>query len=74
MHHWMYGLILLAIGIIIKNVPVYAIGIGLFVDELPYILIRGKTHKDNYSSKSLVGLSICILIVFIARKWLIFFL
>lgn len=63
MHHWMYGIFLILLGIVLGTMVIYAIGLGLFVDELTYILIRGKNHKDNYSIISLVGTFILIVLV-----------
>ncbi len=71
LHHWMYGLVLLLIGIIIENLIVLGVGAGLFLDEFTYILIGGSTHTDNYSWISLLGTIICILIVFYLRKRII---
>ncbi len=53
MHHWMFGVVLVPLGIFLHSVWIYAIGIGLFVDELGYLFIRGKNHADNYSDASL---------------------
>lgn len=66
-HHYMYGIILILAGIIFNSMIVYAIGLGLFVDELTYILIGGKTHKDNYSKTSLFGTLLFTILVFIFR-------
>ncbi len=68
LHHYMYGLVLIPLGIIIANVFLYAIGLGLFVDELTYLLIGGTTHADNYSWISLVGTGIFVLLFFGIRK------
>lgn len=54
-HHWMYGLGIYLIGLVSANLYAIAIGFGLFLDELTYILIRGKNHADNYSATSLLG-------------------
>lgn len=64
-HHWMYGIFLIVLGIVLSSIVLYAIGLGLFVDELTYILIGGTSHKDNYSTVSLVGTVIFIIIVYI---------
>jgi hypothetical protein len=44
LHHYMYGLILLVLSLFVKNILIYAIGLGLFLDELAYILIGGKNR------------------------------
>lgn len=72
LHHYMYGLICIIIGLLLHWRVIYAIGLGLFVDELTYILIGGKTHKDNYSKISLIGTVFFIIIVFMLRNYLSF--
>jgi len=74
MHHWMFGLIGVVIGIIFHSLLFYAIGLGLFVDELTYLLIGGKIHEDNYSKISLFGTVVFIIIVFIFKDYLIYFI
>jgi hypothetical protein len=69
-HHYMYGLVGIAIALVIHSLILYAIGLGLFVDELTYLIIGGKTHRDNYSGISLSGTFILIIIVFFLRNWL----
>ncbi len=70
-HHYMYGIIGIPIALALGSLPVYAISIALFVDELTFILTRGKTHRDNYSYPSLVGTTLFIIIVFIFRSYII---
>lgn len=57
-HHYMYGIILGAIGYLINNTVLFAIGLALFIDELPFLLMRGKTHEDNYSIVANIGVAI----------------
>ena len=71
-HHYMYGLILIPIGILLNDIVIYALGFGLFVDKLGYLIIRGRTHKENYSKVSLVLLAVFIILVYIFRKQLLF--
>src|SRR3989344_7468581 len=66
-HHWMYGLIGVPIALISHSLIIYAVSWGLFVDELTYIIIQGKDHKDNYSKVSLVGTLVFIVIVFFLK-------
>jgi len=68
LHHWMYGLVLLLVGILIKNLIVIGAGTGLFLDELTYILIGGSTHADNYSWISLAGTAVVLMVIFYFRK------
>ncbi|MDB5266219.1 MAG: hypothetical protein JWN89_34 [Parcubacteria group bacterium] len=69
-HHYMYGVGLVLLGLLIGSVVTYAVGLGLFVDELTYLLINGKNHEDNYSKKSLIGTLIFIGVVFFLREFL----
>ncbi len=71
-HHWMLGLILALIALLVHSLIAYAIGLGLFIDELTYVLMGGKTHKDNYSAMSLVGTLAFVLIVYFSRMIIIF--
>ena len=70
-NHYMYGLIGIFAGLTFNSVMIYAIGIGLFVDELTYLLIGGKNHKDNYSKISLFGTLFFVILVFIFRNFFI---
>ena len=71
MHHYMYGIVGIIAGFLLHSVIIYAIGLGLFVDELTYLLIRGKDHKDNYSKVSLLGTAIFVLLVFLFQNYLL---
>ncbi len=63
----MYGLALAPIGVAFGSVVLFAIGLGLFIDELGYLLIGGSTHADNYSVSSLLLLCIVIILVYLGR-------
>jgi hypothetical protein len=68
LHHYMYGIALIGFSAIFNFPILYPIGLGLFVDELPFLILRGKNHKDNYSVGSLLGLGICILLVCMFKR------
>jgi len=72
-HHYMYGLILILFGVMLSNIFVYAVGWGLFIDELPFLALGGKTHQDNYSPRSLLGVLILAIMVMLFRNYLQFF-
>lgn len=76
-HHWMYGLfftiILFCISNFYTNIYLLSISMGIFLDEIGFIIIRGKTHEDNYSSKSFMILILFILLLFIFRENIINF-
>lgn len=70
-HHYMFGIAAAGIGLAIQSVTLYAIGLGLFVDELSYLLMRGKTHHDNFSILSLVGTLVFAIIGFLLKNYLV---
>ena len=70
-HHYMYGLVGILAGLVLHSVLIYAIGLGLFIDELTYLLMRGKDHQDNYSKISLLGTLFFVIIVFVFKDYLI---
>ncbi len=70
-HHYMYGVTGIVIGLLLKSIFLYAVGLGLFVDEITYLIIHGKNHEDNYSKISLLGTFFFILLVYILRGYFI---
>lgn len=71
-HHWMYGLFftffLFCISSIYTNIYLVAISMGVFLDEIGFIILKGKTHEDNYSPKSFMILLFFILFLFLFRE------
>ena len=65
-HHWMFGLfftiILFCISSFYTNIYLLSISMGVFLDEIGFIIIRGKTHEDNYSPKSFMLLIFFIIL------------
>lgn len=76
-HHWMFGLfftiILFCISNFYTNIYLLSISMGIFLDEIGFIIIRGKTHEDNYSPKSFMILIFFIILLFIFRENIINF-
>lgn len=72
LHHYMFGIFIALTGGIIQNIFVYAIGLGLFVDEIGYLIIGGKTHEDNYSVTSILILVLLVVFAFILRNQILF--
>lgn len=70
-HHYMFGIAGMIAGFFTGSIVLYAIGLGLFVDELTYLLIGGRTHEDNYSKISLLGTLFFVAVVFVLRGYLI---
>ena len=67
-HHYVFGIILMLIGYLIKNTALSAVGMALFIDELTFLIIGGKTHEDNYSFVSILGTIILGGLVIIFRR------
>ena len=71
-HHWMYGLfftiMLFCISSFYTNIYLLSISMGIFLDEIGFIIIKGKTHEDNYSPKSFMILMFFALLLFIFRE------
>ncbi|MES2315131.1 MAG: hypothetical protein V4486_00120 [Patescibacteria group bacterium] len=74
--HYMYGVILILVAIFLKNITLFAISLGLILDELPVILIKGPGTKDeawhgceDYKAAWCVaGVFILTLLVFVFRN------
>lgn len=71
LHHWMYGLVGILLSLLLHSLPLYAISLGMFIDELPFLLMGGKSHKDNYSGLSLLGVAAFSLLVFFLRDFIV---
>jgi len=50
--------------------PLYAAGIGLFLDEFTFLVTGGRTHQDNYSAISLAGTAVLVVVAFVFRAQL----
>ncbi len=72
-HHYIFGLVLFVSGLLVSYLIIYSIGLGLFVDELTFLLINGNSHEDNYSIISLSGTVLFVLIIFFSRKFFVNF-
>ena len=76
-HHWMFGfvfsIILFLISNFYTNMYLLSISNGIFLDEIGLIIIKGKTHEDNYSPESFMILIFFILLLFIFRESIINF-
>ncbi len=68
LHHYVYGIVIIPIGFLLESIFIYALDLSMLIDELGWLIIKGKHHKDNYSKKSLFLLLIFIVVVFIFRK------
>lgn len=71
MHHYMYGIAAVPLAVAANIFTLYAIGLALIVDELTFILMRGKNHKDYRSTISIVGTLLFIGVVFFIKDYLV---
>lgn len=53
-HHYMYGIILMVSYFFLKSEILLSIGYGLFLDELPCLILFKKFHYKEYFSKKTV--------------------
>ncbi len=76
-HHWMFGLVFTIFLFLIKtfytNIYLLAIGMGIFFDEIGFILLKGKTHEDNYSPSSFIILFCFLVFLFLFRETIVHF-
>jgi len=71
LHHYMYGLAGFGLAVVLQSPTLGAVSCGLFVDQVPFLLLAGKTHQDNYSARSLIGLVLLLAFVFLIRNDLV---
>lgn len=48
LRHYMYGVVLIVLAFFNHNLTICAVGLGLLVDELPLILLKGPGHKEHF--------------------------
>lgn len=73
LHHYMYGFALVVLSLIFSNLALYAIGLGLFVDELPQALTRKLVYGWDvyYSPSMLFGVLFIVILVYIFRNQIV---
>ena len=69
----LFTILLFFISNFYTNVYLLSISVGVFLDEIGFILIKGKTHEDNYSPKSFMIIMLFILLLLIFRENIINF-
>lgn len=70
LHHYMYGIVLMVVGGLIGNMPMFAVGLGLFVDELPILWKREFHYKEYKSIQCRIGVVVFIIIVFFLKDYI----
>ena len=76
-HHFWVGLGMIVIGLQLSyntKIPIVAIGLGLIIDELAFIMLGGGGYEQYWSASSLTGLIIFTTITLFAMSKIIFFL
>ncbi len=69
LHHYMYGIIVLALGLVFKSLLAYSVGFGFILDELPLALFPKNASWPEYESKKMfTGILVLLAILFLVRK------
>jgi hypothetical protein len=79
--HYMFAIVLIPLGLYIKNLTIYAFGLGLLADKLPLIPIKGLGYRDEqwkgcddyFTAWCVAGVFICVCIVYLLRNYLVGF-
>jgi hypothetical protein len=75
LHHYMYGIILVIFSIFKSNPGMYAVGLGLFADEIPQIVPKVSVSWENYHSlKSIAVISVIIVLVYLLQGFILSFI
>ena len=76
--HYMYALVLIPLGLYTHSTTLYAFGMGLFIDELPVVLVKGFGYRDEqwrgcedyFTAWCVAGVFIGICVVYLLRSYL----
>jgi hypothetical protein len=72
LHHYMYGGVVLILSLIFSNVAIYAVGVGLIVDELPILLLGAPVNWVSYKSMKFRQITIAFIIaIFFIRQMMV---
>ena len=69
-HHYMYGIILLAVAYPLRSVLLYAVALALIVDELMLFPTGATTWEDYYSLAFISGTALLCALVYMLRAQL----
>ncbi len=64
-HHFLYGIILMTLYVLTENIILFAIGLGLFIDEAPLFLSQKWDTKGYNSSFCYFGVVVSIITVYL---------
>lgn len=71
LHHYMYGIMLIGLSVIISSTTLFAIGLGLFVDELPQVIRNKWTWDDYYSLNHSICVLFIVVLFFVFRNYIL---
>jgi hypothetical protein len=74
LHHYMYGLVIIIISLLFANLTLYAVGWGLLVDELIFLIpnpTKPFHYKEYFSLKGLLGTLFLAVLVYIFRGYML---
>ena len=77
--HYMYAILLIPLAFYLKNITLYAFGLGLLVDELPLIPVKGFGYRneqwrgceDYFTAWCVAGVFIGVCVVYLLRGYLV---
>jgi hypothetical protein len=72
----MYGLVIAGVAIAFSNIVLYGVGLGLIIDELPLFVRYKNSHfhwKEYNSTYAIVCVLLCLIGVFVLKKYILFF-
>ena len=80
--HYMYAVVLIPVGLYLNNIPTYAFGIGLLMDELPLILVKGLGYRDGqwrgcddyFTAWCVAGVFLGTCVIYLLRGYLVGFI
>lgn len=73
LHPYMFGIVIIILGAVLEHVTLYGLGFALFVEELPWLMLRRKNRVDGYAPKASLILLGLILVIFLFRNTIVFF-
>ena len=77
--HYLFGIIAVLVGFLVKNAMIYAIGLGLIADELILVIAKGSGLKDEqwrgcedyFTPWSVAAVFVITFLVFVFRDFLV---
>lgn len=74
MHHWMYGAVGVPVALLVDSLPLFAISLGFFIDELALIMVHKRLGSEGsaayHSWQSTFGTVFFMLVIFVVRDYL----